>query len=70
MSRKRTSITLDHALAARASKVLKVEGVSNVIEHCLKETLRRASLNDLADVIRDHGTQETGETTTPRRRSA
>jgi Arc/MetJ family transcription regulator len=71
MPRKRTSITLDAALVARASKVLKIESASDVIEYCLKETLRSHSLNDLADLVQTAVVPIEPSVTTPsRKRSA
>jgi hypothetical protein len=57
---------LDPAILGRASKILKVDGASDVIEHCLKEVVRRASLKEMADSL---GKDPAAETP-PRRRSA
>lgn len=64
---------LDQDLVARATRVLKIEGVSDVIEHALKESVRRESLRVMAEAIgppEPAAAASTVTSLTSRRRSA
>jgi Arc/MetJ family transcription regulator len=70
MSKTRTAVMLDDGLVERASKATGIKKTSLLIEHALKDLLRRASMRAMADAL---GTEEEAPavtSTSPRRRSA
>ena len=61
---------LDDDLVNRAKRITKISSTSEVLEHVLRESLRRDSLRQLAAALRTPSEKHEGATAAPRRRPA
>lgn len=68
MEKTRTTVMLDEDLLSRTKKLIKADSTSHLIEHLMKEAIRRDSLEKLASALGSKDPADQGTETPPRRR--